>query len=103
MERVQEEFTPAKKLIVVETPSNPLLNITDIAAEVQVAHDQGIDCVCDNTWGTPVLQQCLELGAHMVVHSTTKYLGGHGDATGGVMVSAKEKAMFQDTRSIQRN
>ena len=78
IDKVREAVTPATKIIVLETPSNPLLKITDISAIARVAHERGIVCVCDNTWATPVLQQCLELGADLVVHSTTKYLGGHG-------------------------
>ena len=100
---VREAITPATRLILVETPSNPLLKITDIAQVAQLAHDSGIPCVCDNTWATPVLQRCLELGADLVVHSTTKYLGGHGDVTGGVVVSGRDGPMFQEVRAIQRD
>ena len=103
IDRVREAITPATRLILVETPSNPLLKITDIAAVAQVARQQGIVCVCDNTWATPVLQRCLELGADMAVHSTTKYLGGHGDVTGGVVVSGGNNAMFEEIRAIQQS
>ena len=103
LDKVREAVMPATKIIVLETPSNPLLKITDISAIARVAHEQGVVCVCDNTWATPVLQRCLELGADMVVHSATKYLGGHGDVTGGVVVSASDGAMFQEIRSIQRD
>ena len=100
---VSEAVTPATKLILVETPSNPLLKITDIARVAQLARDRGIACVCDNTWATPILQRCLELGADMAVHSTTKYLGGHGDVTGGVVVSAADSPMFQEVRAMQKD
>ena len=100
---VRKTVTPATKLILVETPSNPLLKITDIAVVAALAHERGIACVCDNTLATPVLQRCLELGADLVVHSTTKYLGGHGDVTGGVVVSATDSPMFQEIRAIQRD
>ena len=103
IDAVREAVTPATKLILVETPSNPLLKITDIARVAQLARDTGIVCVCDNTWATPVLQRCLELGADLVVHSTTKYLGGHGDVTGGVVVSATDSQMFQEIRAIQKD
>ena len=103
IDRVREAITPATKLILIETPSNPLLKITDIAAVAQVARQRGIVCVCDNTWATPVLQRCLELGADMAVHSTTKYLGGHGDVTGGVVVSGGNNAMFEEIRAIQQS
>ena len=87
----------------METPSNPLLKITDIAKVAQLAHERRLFCVCDNTWATPVLQRCLDLGADMVVQSTTKYLGGHGDVTGRVVVSASEHPMFQEIRALQRD
>ena len=100
---VREAMNPATKLILVETPSNPLLKITDISQVAQLAHNMGLTCVCDNTWATPALQRCLDLGADMVVHSTTKYLGGHGDVTGGVVVSGDEGPLFQEIRAIQRD
>ena len=100
---VSEALEPSTKLILVETPSNPLLKITDIARVSQLARDNGIAYVCDNTWATPVLQRSLELGADMAVHSTTKYLGGHGDVTGGVVVSAVDGPMFQEIRAIQKD
>ena len=103
IDAVSEAVNPATKLILVETPSNPLLKITDIARVAQLARDRGIACVCDNTWATPILQRCLELGADMAVHSTTKYLGGHGDVTGGVVASAADSPMFQEVRAIQKD
>ena len=103
IDTVVAAVTPTTKLILVETPSNPLLKITDIAQVAELAHERGIACVCDNTWATPVLQRCLELGADMVVHSTTKYLGGHGDVTGGAVISATDSAMFQEIRAIQKD
>ncbi len=103
IDAVREAVTPATKLILVETPSNPLLKITDIVVVAELAHERGITCGCDNAWATPVLQRCLELGADMVVHSTTKYLGGHGDVTGGAVVSATNSPTFQEIRAIQRD
>ena len=103
IDKVRAAILPDTKLILVETPSNPLLKITDIAAVAQLAREHGISCVCDNTWATPVLQRCLELGADLVVHSTTKYLGGHGDVTGGIVVSAKDSALFPEVRAIQQD
>ena len=103
IDTVRKAVTPATKLILAETPSNPLLKITDIAQVAQLARDAGIALVCDNTWATPILQRCLELGAGLVVHSTTKYLGGHGDVTGGVVVSKTDSPMFQEIRAIQRD
>jgi len=78
------------RVIWVETPTNPLLNIADIAALAQLAHDRGARLVVDNTFASPYLQQPLALGADVVVHSTTKYLGGHSDVVGGALVTADE-------------
>src|ERR1700683_2300902 len=76
------------KVIWVETPTNPLLNIADIRALAQAAHEAGAMLVVDNTFASPYLQQPLALGADVVVHSTTKYLGGHSDVIGGAVVVA---------------
>jgi cystathionine gamma-synthase len=76
------------KLIWTETPTNPLLNIADIRALAQAAHEAGAMLVVDNTFASPYLQQPLALGADVVVHSTTKYLGGHSDVIGGAVVMA---------------
>lgn len=75
------------KLVWIETPTNPLLNVADIAAIADVAHDAGALLVVDNTFASPYLQQPLLLGADVVVHSTTKYLGGHSDVIGGALVA----------------
>jgi cystathionine gamma-synthase len=74
------------KVVWVETPTNPLLGITDIAAVAELAHDAGALLVVDNTFASPYLQQPLSLGADAVVHSTTKYMGGHSDVVGGALV-----------------
>jgi cystathionine gamma-synthase len=76
------------RVIWCETPTNPLLGIADIAALAEIAHDAGALLVVDNTFASPYLQQPLALGADVVVHSTTKYLGGHSDVVGGALVSA---------------
>jgi cystathionine gamma-synthase len=76
----------ATKVVWVETPSNPLMKITDIAAVAAIAHEVGAIVVVDNTFATPYLQQPLTLGADAVVHSTTKYLGGHSDVLGGAVI-----------------
>ncbi|MFV2000423.1 MAG: cystathionine gamma-synthase [Acidimicrobiia bacterium] len=80
-------FTPRTKLVWVETPTNPLLRIVDIARVVATAHGFGAMVVVDNTFATPYFQQPLELGADMVMHSSTKYLGGHSDAVGGAIIT----------------
>ncbi len=74
------------KMVWVETPSNPMMKITDIAATARLAHDAGALLVVDNTFASPYLQQPLAFGADVVVHSTTKYIGGHSDASGGAVV-----------------
>jgi len=80
---VEDAWRPNTKLLWVETPTNPLLGVVDIAAAARVAHDRGARLVVDNTFATPYLQRPLELGADIVVHSSTKYLGGHSDVVGG--------------------
>ncbi|MFD7116117.1 cystathionine gamma-synthase [Streptomyces sp. NPDC059922] len=83
---VQAALTPRTKAIWVETPSNPLLNITDIAQLAGIARSAGARLVVDNTFASPYLQQPLALGADVVVHSTTKYMGGHSDVVGGALI-----------------
>ncbi|WP_052863869.1 cystathionine gamma-synthase [Streptomyces niger] len=83
---VREAIRPRTKAIWVETPSNPLLGITDIAALADVARTAGAKLVVDNTFASPYLQQPLALGADVVVYSTTKYMGGHSDVVGGALV-----------------
>jgi cystathionine gamma-lyase len=82
--------TPATKLVWIETPTNPLLQIVDIAAIAELAHKAGALLAVDNTFGSPYLQQPIRLGADLVVHSTTKYLGGHSDVVGGAVVGSRE-------------
>ena len=87
-ERLAESFTPNTRVVWIETPTNPGLGIVDIAAVSAVAHAHGVRVVVDNTFATPYLQQPLALGADVVVHSTTKYLGGHSDTIGGFVAVA---------------
>ncbi|MEV7991665.1 cystathionine gamma-synthase [Streptomyces sp. NPDC086077] len=83
---VRAALTPKTRVVWVETPSNPLLGITDIAVVAQIARDAGARLVVDNTFATPYLQQPLSLGADVVVHSLTKYMGGHSDVVGGALI-----------------
>jgi cystathionine gamma-lyase len=83
-------ITGATKLVWVETPTNPLLQIVDIAAIAQLAHRVGATLAVDNTFASPYLQQPLRYGADLVVHSTTKYLGGHSDVIGGAVIGRRE-------------
>ena len=98
---VRRAVQPNTRLIWVETPSNPLLKITDIADMASIAQSAGALCACDNTWASPMLQRPLSLGADLVVHSTTKYLGGHEDVTGGAVVSKADTDFFRRVRLIQ--
>jgi cystathionine gamma-synthase len=84
---LQAAFRPSTKCVWIETPSNPLLNILDIRAIAEAAHAHGAIAVVDNTFLTPVNQRPFELGADIIVHSTTKYLNGHSDVVGGAVVS----------------
>lgn len=88
LESVRGALNERTKLIWVETPSNPLLGITDIEAVAGVARQAGVKLVVDNTFASPYLQQPLALGADVVVHSLTKYMGGHSDVVGGALVTA---------------
>ncbi len=98
---VESAIRPETRLIWVETPSNPMLRITDIERIATCAHRAGALCICDNTLATPILQRPLNLGADGVVHSATKYLGGHSDAMGGIVVLKEENAFARRLREIQ--
>ncbi|MFJ1752094.1 cystathionine gamma-synthase [Kitasatospora sp. NPDC088134] len=87
-EKVREAIRPTTRAVWVETPSNPLLGITDLAAVAEIAHAAGAKLVVDNTFASPYLQQPISFGADVVVHSTTKYMGGHSDVVGGALVVA---------------
>ena len=100
LDEIERAFTPKTKLVWIETPSNPLLKITDITAVAKIAHDAGAFCACDNTWA-PVVQRPLDLGADFVMHSTTKYLGGHSDVMGGAIIAKQTAGIFERVREIQ--
>jgi cystathionine gamma-synthase len=97
---VEKALRSKTKLAWMETPSNPLLKIVDLAAVAQIVHGAGAICVCDNTWA-PTLQHPFDLGADVILHSTTKYFGGHCDVLGGIVISKTEDDFFQRIRSIQ--
>ncbi len=86
-ERVEAAMTPATRMVYLETPSNPLMEISDIAAISEIAHAHGAKVAVDNTFLSPYLQQPLALGADFVLHSTTKFLNGHSDSISGVLIS----------------
>ena len=89
LKAVEAAIRPATKLIHLETPSNPLMVLSDIAAISTMAHAHGIEVSVDNTFMSPVLQRPIELGADIVMHSTTKYLNGHSDGIGGALIGSK--------------
>jgi cystathionine gamma-lyase len=86
LSNVERAIKPATKLIYMETPSNPLLKLVDIAAIVQLAKKHGIPTCVDNTFASPCLQKPISLGVDIVLHSTTKYIGGHSDVVGGALI-----------------
>jgi len=92
---VSAACTNGVEMIWVETPSNPMLKVCDIAALAELAHAHGALLVADNTFASPVLQQPLALGADIVMHSTTKYFGGHSDVLGGALAFAREDALYR--------
>ena len=100
-DNVVPALRPTTRLVWVESPSNPLLAVADIERIAAIAHDAGARCAVDNTWATPVAQRPLALGADLVMHSTTKYLGGHGDVTGGALVTREDDEFFQRVRTVQ--
>ena len=87
---LDEAITDATKLVWIETPTNPLLRVYDIEALADVAHQRGVDVAVDNTFASPYLQRPLALGADLVLHSTTKYLGGHSDVVGGAVMTSDD-------------
>jgi cystathionine beta-lyase/cystathionine gamma-synthase len=87
LDQLEAAFTPRTKMVFVETPTNPVMSLTDLAAAAEIAHRHGLKLIVDNTFASPAIQRPIELGADMVVHSTTKYLNGHSDSVGGVVVA----------------
>ncbi|HAJ58901.1 MAG TPA: cystathionine gamma-synthase [Cyanobacteria bacterium UBA8543] len=98
---IQQAIQSNTKLIWVETPSNPMLKISNIGKISEIAHQANALCVCDNTWATPMGQSPLKCGADLVVHATTKYLGGHSDVLGGVAITKVEDDFFKKIKTIQ--
>ena len=90
-EALDAAITDATKLVWIETPTNPLLRVYDVEALADAAHARGVDVAVDNTFASPYLQRPLELGADLVLHSTTKYLGGHSDVVGGAVVTSDDE------------
>lgn len=100
-EVLTSHIKPGTGLIWIETPSNPLLKITGIKKVVETAHQHNIKVVCDNTFATPVCQRPLEMGVDLVMHSSTKYFGGHSDLMGGVLITPAKNDWWAKIRQVQ--
>jgi len=98
---VESAVRPMTKLMWLETPSNPLLKISDIKSLVKIARKHNIIVACDNTFATPLFQRPIELGCDIVMHSTTKYLGGHSDVLGGALITRDKNDFWKRIRNIQ--
>jgi len=98
--QIERALTRRTRLLWIESPTNPLLRITDIRAATEIAHRHGALCVVDNTFASPFFQQPLRLGADLVVHSTTKYIGGHADVVGGA-VGLNDRAIYERLKFLQ--
>jgi cystathionine gamma-synthase len=101
IEAIENAFKENTRLIWVETPSNPLLKISDLKNICELAKSKNILVACDNTFSTPVFQRPLELGCDLVMHSSTKYFGGHSDLIGGVLACKKNDEIWKKIRNIQ--
>src|SRR4051812_41752246 len=90
LDEVERAMTPATKMLFVETPTNPVMRLTDLRAAAKLAHHHDARLVVDNTFASPYLQRPIEFGADLVTHSTTKYLNGHSDSVGGIVVAVRD-------------
>src|SRR6266852_5750733 len=102
LESVRAAIRPSTRLVWIETPSNPLMKITDLAAVAAIARQANAISVCDGTFATPILQRPFEQGIDMVTHSTTKYIGGHSDVVGGALVTKYDNYLFERARKSQQ-
>jgi cystathionine gamma-lyase len=101
-DRVREAFRPGTKLLHLETPTNPMMRLSDLGAMVEIAHERDALVLVDNTFATPFNQRPLELGADFVAHSTTKYLNGHSDVVGGALV-VSDDALAEELHFIRKS
>jgi len=102
LDQVRQAFRPNSKLVYVESPANPTMEVTDIAAVARIAHEYGCLVVVDNTFASPYLQRPLDLGADVVLHSVTKFINGHADVVGGLLV-ARDPEIYQRLRKSMVN
>jgi cystathionine gamma-synthase len=100
LDDVKKAIRPKTKLAWMETPSNPLLKIVDLAAAAKIVRAAGAVSVCDNTWA-PIIQRPFDLGVDLILHSTTKYFGGHCDVAGGMVVAKSDNEFFKRVRNVQ--
>lgn len=96
-------ITPKTRMVWIETPTNPMLKIVDIAAVAEIARARGLLVVVDNTFASPIVQRPLELGAHLVMHSATKYLNGHSDMVGGMVVAGDDAELAEQMAFLQNS
>jgi cystathionine gamma-synthase len=101
LESIEKAINKNTKLIWIETPSNPLLKITDVEAISKIAKAHKITLACDSTFASPILQNPILLGADLVMHSSTKYIGGHSDVLGGILITAKKDDLWAKIKNIQ--
>ena len=101
LDDLRRALRPSTRAVWTETPSNPLMHVVDLAAVAGLAHEAGALVMTDNTFATPVLQRPIDLGADVVLHSTTKYLGGHSDVQGGALVFAKRRPLHEDVQRVR--
>jgi cystathionine beta-lyase/cystathionine gamma-synthase len=90
LKEVERAFTPATRMLFVETPTNPMFKLTDLRAAAELAHRYNVRLVVDNTFASPYVQRPIEFGADLVTHSTTKYLNGHSDSVGGIVIAVRD-------------
>jgi cystathionine beta-lyase/cystathionine gamma-synthase len=90
LDEVERAFTSSTRMLFVETPTNPVMRLTDLRAAAELAHRHDVRLVVDNTFASPYIQRPIEFGADLVVHSTTKYLNGHSDSVGGIVIAVRE-------------
>jgi cystathionine gamma-synthase len=102
LQAVRDAVRPATRLVWVETPSNPLLKIADLAGIAAIARQAKAIGICDGTFATPILQRPLDCGIDMVTHSTTKYIGGHSDVVGGALITRFDNYLFERARKSQQ-
>lgn len=101
LDAVESSLHENTRMVWCETPSNPMLSITDLLTVSRLAHEAGAICVCDNTWATPVLQRPIDFNVDVVMHSTTKYFSGHSDVLGGALVFKQDNEFAQRVRLLQ--